>query len=260
MIRLTFLLRRRPDMSRGEFQKYWRENHGPLVAGHARTLNILRYVQVHTLDVDRSGQTADPRGKMEEPYDGVAELWWNTRDEAVSAHESPAGQAAGRELVEDETKFIDLPNSPLWFAYEYPQVNPTPERMVATEMSSLVKLYYPLRHLASLTMEEAQLYWRTSHGPLIRRTAEAGHIKRYVQVHRYEDELEGELREARGTVVEPYTGHAELWFDRAELAAGAALPERARGAQLAYEDEAKFIDFARSTTFLAKERVFVDYR
>ena len=39
---------------------------------------------------------------------------------------SAAGQAPGPELPEDETKFIDLPNSPLWLTYEYPQVNPIP--------------------------------------------------------------------------------------------------------------------------------------
>lgn len=260
MIRLTYLLRRKPEMSLAEFQKYWRENHGPLVASHAQCLNMLRYVQVHTLEDDEASATQrwGPRGKMEEPYDGVAELWWNRREEMVAANESPRGQAAGEELLEDEAKFIDLPKSPLWFAYEYPQVNPSPENLVATEMSSLVKLYYPLRHLANLSLEEAQLYWRTSHGPLIRRTAAAGHIKRYIQVHRYEDELEDTLREARGTVVEPYTGHAELWLDRAGTSV--PTPERIRSGQLAAEDESKFIDFARSTTFLAKEHVFVDYR
>jgi len=258
MIRLTFLLRRKPDMSRAEFQEYWREVHGPLVATHAQTFKVLRYVQVHTLEEDQSAQLAGDRGKMEPPYDGVAELWWSSRKDVVSALDSPRGQEAARGLVEDEAKFIDLPNSPLWFAYEYPQVNPSPENLVATEMDSLVKFYYPLRHLAHLSLEEAQLYWRTAHGPLIRRIAEAGHIKRYIQVHRYEDEFEGVLREARGTITEPYTGHAELWFERAAIGA-ATTPERARGGQLAVADESKFIDFARSSMWLAKERVFVDY-
>jgi uncharacterized protein (TIGR02118 family) len=260
MIRLTYLLRRKPDMSRAEFQKYWREVHGPLVASHAHTLNILRYVQVHTLEEDQGEQLAGARGKMEEPYDGVAELWWDSRERAIDAHESERGQAAARQLVEDEAKFIDLPNSPLWLAYEYPQVNPSPENLVATKMRSLVKFYYPLRHLKGLSMEEAQLYWRTAHGPLIRRNAESGNIKRYIQVHRYEDELENTLREVRGTITESYTGHAELWFERTDISAEAATPERVRGGQLAVEDESKFIDFARSSMWLAKEQVFVDYR
>ena len=260
MIRLTYLLRRKPDMSRAEFQKYWREVHGPLVAGHAQTLNVLRYVQVHTLEEYQGEQTTEGRGKMEPPYDGVAELWWTSREDMVSAYDSAQGQAAAQELVEDEANFINLPSSPLWFAYEYPQVNPSPENLVATEMSSLVKFYYPLRHLTHLSLEEAQLYWRTSHGPLIRRIAAAGHIKRYIQVHRYEDELEGALREVRGTLTEPYTGHAELWFDRTYVSAATTSPERTRGGQLAVEDESKFIDFARSCMWMAKEHVFVDYR
>ena len=260
MIRLTFLLRRKPDMSRAEFQKYWREVHGPLVSSYARTLNVLRYVQVHTLEEDQSEQSTGGRGKMEPPYDGVAELWWTSREEMVFAYDSPRGQAVAQELARDEANFIDLPNSPLWFAYEYPQVNPSPENMVATEMSSLVKFYYPLRHLAHLSLEEAQLYWRTAHGPLIRRIAEAGHIKRYIQVHRYEDGLEGALRDVRGTLTEPYTGHAELWFERARIGGAEPTPEMTRGRQLAEEDESKFIDFARSSMWLAKERVFVDCR
>lgn len=259
MIRLTFLLRRKPEMSRTEFQTYWREHHGPLVAGHAHTMNCLRYVQVHTLEETRD-RSADPRGPMEEPYDGVAEMWWLKRDDVASVMATPEGQAVARELLEDEARFIDLPHSPLWFAYEYPQVNPAPENIVATEMSNLVKLYYPLRHLPGLSLEDAQLYWRTNHGPLIRRTAAAGHIRRYVQVHRFEDEMEAQLREQRGTVTEAYTGHAELWFERGNLGAAGATPERTRAGQLAYADEANFIDFPRSTTFLAKEHVFVDHR
>ena len=38
MIRLTFVLRRKPDLSREEFQEYWRRQHGPLVAKHSTRL------------------------------------------------------------------------------------------------------------------------------------------------------------------------------------------------------------------------------
>ncbi len=50
MIRLTFLLRCQPGMSLDDFQVYWKNEHGPLVASHAIHLNALRYVQVHTLE------------------------------------------------------------------------------------------------------------------------------------------------------------------------------------------------------------------
>jgi len=54
-----------------------------------------------------------------------------------------------------------------------------------------------------------------------------------------------------------YTGHAELWFDRSALLA--QTPERQVAGARAIEDEAKFIDFARSTMWGAKEHVFVDH-
>jgi hypothetical protein len=260
MIRLVFTLRRKPAMSLTDFQRYWRETHGPLVAKSSVMLNILRYVQLHTLEDPVNDQLAGARGRMEPAYDGVAELWWNNREELAAGFGSAAGQAAGKELLEDEARFIDLPNSPLWLAYEYPQLNPS-EDLMAREHSSLVKLFFGLRHPASLTLEEAQLYWRANHGPTIRHYAAPGmRIKRYLQVHRYDDPLEQQLRKSRGTRVAPYTGHAEAWFDRADLAIAGNTPEGRRAMEIAVEDERKFIDFPNSTIFIGKERTFIDRR
>jgi uncharacterized protein (TIGR02118 family) len=257
MIRLVFVLRRKPGMTLAEFQQYWRSVHGPLVAKHATTLDIHRYVQVHTLDDAVNNQLAGARGKMEPPYDGVAELWWRNRAALATGFGSPVGQAAGRELLEDEARFIDLPNSPLWFAYEYPQVNPS-EDIVAREHGPLVKIFFCLRHPPNLSLEQAQLYWRTNHGPTIRGIAQAMRIKRYLQVHRCEDPMEQQLRTSRGTRVAPYTGHAEAWFDRADLATVGNSPEGRRAMEIAVEDETKFIDFPNSAIWIAKERVFID--
>jgi len=259
MIRLVFTLRRKPGMSLKQFQQYWRDIHGPLVAKHSTTLKILRYVQLHTLDDPLNDQLAGARGKMESPYDGVAELWWENREMLAATFANGAEQAAARELLEDEQRFIDLPNSPLWFAYEYPQVNPN-EEMVAREHSPLLKLFFCLRSPADQSMEQAQLYWRTNHGPTIRGVARGMRLLRYLQVHRYEDDLEKSLRQSRGTRVDPYIGHAEAWFDRADLATIGNTAEGQRAMAIAVEDESKFIDFARSAMWVGKERTFVDHR
>ena len=118
MIKLVFTLRRREDMTREEFQRYWREQHAPLVRRHADALRIRRYVQVHARDTDLDEAIAGPRGSEPRVYDGVAELWWDSLEELVAAFSSDAGQAAGRELLEDEQRFIDLPRSPLWLGEE----------------------------------------------------------------------------------------------------------------------------------------------
>jgi uncharacterized protein (TIGR02118 family) len=78
MIRLEFALRRKPGMSRADFQHYWRDVHGPLVAKQSTTLRIHRYIQLHTLDDPINEALAVARGGMEPEYDGVAELWWKS--------------------------------------------------------------------------------------------------------------------------------------------------------------------------------------
>jgi uncharacterized protein (TIGR02118 family) len=118
MIKLVFTLRRREGMSREEFQRYWREQHAPLVERNAETLRIKRYVQTHALETDFDEAVSASRGSEASFYDGVAELWWDSLEDVAAAYSSEAGQAAGAELLEDEQRFIDLPKSPLWFGEE----------------------------------------------------------------------------------------------------------------------------------------------
>ena len=117
MIKLAFCLKRLPHFSREEFQRYWRENHAPLVAKHAKTLRIHRYVQLHTVDSPANAALRGSRGAPEE-YDGIAELWWKS-EEDLAAATGPEAAAAGQALLEDERKFIDLARSPLWLAEEH---------------------------------------------------------------------------------------------------------------------------------------------
>jgi uncharacterized protein (TIGR02118 family) len=117
MIKLSFCLHRLPSLSREAFQTYWFEKHAPLVASHKETLRIRRYVQMHAAttpinDLIRAGRNAP------EMYDGIAELWWDSLDDMRAASGTPAGQAAGLALLEDERKFIDLARSPLFFGVE----------------------------------------------------------------------------------------------------------------------------------------------
>lgn len=118
MIKLVFTIRRREGMTREEFQRYWREEHAPLVRRHAEVLRIRRYVQTHARDTDLDGALADSRGSEPRAYDGVAELWWESIEELLAATASEEGQAAGQALLEDERRFIDLANSPLWIGEE----------------------------------------------------------------------------------------------------------------------------------------------
>jgi uncharacterized protein (TIGR02118 family) len=257
MIRLVYVLRRVSNLSRKEFQDYWRDVHGPLVAKHSTTLRVRRYVQTHTLDDPINDLLKEPRGTLD-PYDGVAELWWNHENEVAEAVGGPEGQKAAAELLEDERKFIDLSQSSVYWATEVPQVNPTPENIVARQETPIIKLCFFAHHKPELSAEEAGLYWRMHHGPLVRSLAQAARIRRYIQVHSLQTPLTEALREPRGKMADPFMGHAELWFDRLELAGAITTPEGARAMELLVEDEARFIDFKRSALWIAKEHVFID--
>jgi uncharacterized protein (TIGR02118 family) len=121
MVKLVFCLRRLPHLSREEFQRYWRETHGPLVRTHAGALHIRRYVQLHTLDDPLQDALRASRGGPE-AFDGIAELWWESRADLAAAITDPAGQQAARELLDDERRFIDLARSPLWIGEEHPLI------------------------------------------------------------------------------------------------------------------------------------------
>ena len=258
MIRLVFALRRRPELSLEEFQDYWLNKHAPLVASFTDDLKIMRYVQTHTLgDEPGTASAQKARGNMEPEYDGVAELWWASEPELMANMNTAPAQAAGAALLEDEAKFIDLPNSPLWLAYEYPQVNPSPENVVAAVKSNVVRVFFPLRHQAQIEEADARHYWLTHHGPIVRSHSAATRTLCYRQVHRANSPLDEGLQSARGTKVESYLGHAEAWIDRG--IAPNTVEARVAGAAF-IEDEHNFIDMERSTIFFGKEHTIIDRR
>jgi uncharacterized protein (TIGR02118 family) len=119
VIKLVFCLRRRPEYSVEEFQTYWREKHAPLVRQMAPALGIRRYTQCHSFSDPRLASSAKARQCVVEPYDGVAELWWESLDELMRIASRRESREAGRMLLEDEHRFIDLQNSPLFFTEEH---------------------------------------------------------------------------------------------------------------------------------------------
>ncbi len=120
MVKIMFCLRRRAGLTTEAFQDYWRTQHAPLVAARAQTLGIRRYVQSHTLFDPRLSGLADLRGFTDAPFDGVAELWFDSAAVLYPNVDAPAAALqAGRDLLEDEAKFIDLPNSPIFVVEEH---------------------------------------------------------------------------------------------------------------------------------------------
>lgn len=118
MVKLIFCVRRLDGMEPEAFHRYWLEEHGPLVRTHAEALGIRRYVQTHARVTPGSDLLRASRGAPE-PYDGVAELWFDSEEALAESGGSPEGMAAAVALLEDEQRFIEHARSPLFLADEH---------------------------------------------------------------------------------------------------------------------------------------------
>jgi len=261
MIRVNYVLKRAPGMPREEFEDYFRNVYGPLVAKHQSRLDLRRYVQSYTLLKDPTGKALRAaRPEMHEPFDGTAVFWWRSHDQMADVLGSSAGKLAHEELLECERKFVDLSGSSIFPTKEVPQINPMPEDGILAKVGSpIVKLIYVLHALPALGREKCHLWWQTRHGAITRRYGAAMGFLRYIQSHSIDDPMNDILRKDRGTL-SPYDGLTEVWFDRLYLADVIRSPdcEGAEGFGLLLEDEYKFVDMSGSSTWFSKEHVLVE--
>ncbi|MBI5117097.1 EthD domain-containing protein [Candidatus Poribacteria bacterium] len=112
MIKVIYCLRRKAGMSIEEFQKYWLGTH----AAFGKNIEgVKRYVQAHALGGELQEMLAEghPAGKNE-PFDGVAELWFDEAD-----LRELSGKPGGLAALMDEANFIDFDRSVIFLAKEH---------------------------------------------------------------------------------------------------------------------------------------------
>jgi uncharacterized protein (TIGR02118 family) len=82
MTKVLIFLTKRKGMSRDDFRRYWRDVHGPLGAAMP---GVRKYVQNHAL--------ADGT-----PFDGVAEMWFDSPEAMGAAFSSPEAAKAAADV------------------------------------------------------------------------------------------------------------------------------------------------------------------
>ena len=97
MIKVVALITRKPGMSREEFLRCWQEEHPALVT---KLAGLRRYVQNPALD-----------GPRDWPFDGVAELWFDSVHDVGVGFKGPAADAL---RAHEETFIGDIS----WFLAE----------------------------------------------------------------------------------------------------------------------------------------------
>lgn len=118
MIKFIMCITRHPDMSREEFQEYWRHSHGPFFMRNAEAMGAKKYVQSHTLNSPLNDALRTSRG-MQLAYDGVAEVWFESEAALMQGMSSPEGQQLAAALQEDEGNFINHAKSSAFIVQEH---------------------------------------------------------------------------------------------------------------------------------------------
>jgi uncharacterized protein (TIGR02118 family) len=178
------LLKRKDGMSVGDFQRYWREVHGPIAAN---TPGLRRYIQSHAI--------AKVYDIYPQAYDGMVEAWFDD----FAAYQAALASPEWRTSTEDGAHFIG--SSARLVTSEVPIIDAYPS---PRERTSFVKYAGLLTCKRGLSIEEMQEHWRTTHARLVVENLPG--MLRYIQCHT--------LPEAYAMPTPPaYDGVPEAWFE-----------------------------------------------
>lgn len=118
MIKLTYLIRRRPDLSPAEFAAIWTTAHAPLVERLAAAIGALRYAASTPVGAACDECLRSTRGFAANPYDGMIEIWWKDLSSYQAGFGSPEGLRAIEEMIGVERRFMDLSRSSAFLTVE----------------------------------------------------------------------------------------------------------------------------------------------
>ncbi|MGO9452044.1 MAG: EthD domain-containing protein [Candidatus Binataceae bacterium] len=104
MIKLAGMLKRKQGTTSDQFHNYWKNVHAPFVQTIPEfTRYVRKYVQSHAT----ADQTSVPGTNSAPPFDGLAEIWFDSIADMRKAFSEPRYMA---DIRPDELKFLDLPN------------------------------------------------------------------------------------------------------------------------------------------------------
>jgi EthD domain len=111
----------------------------------------------------------------------------------------------------------------------------------------MITIHYCLHRKPGMSLEDFSAYWNGPHAALVKELAPQIGVIRYVQHHAVLPDVALAMQAMRG-LAEPFDGVAAISFESAEaLERGNTDPAAAAAQARLAEDEAKFIDLARSS-------------
>lgn len=119
----------------------------------------------------------------------------------------------------------------------------------------MFRIVHFIRRRPGLSHADFRRQWLDEHGPRVAARAAVLGIRRYVQTHvAHGDPFGALLQSTYGTSTDLYDGLSELWIeDRDALAARLQTPEGRQAMAELVDDERRFVDHARSSSWFAFE-------
>jgi EthD domain len=155
-IKVFEFLRRKPATTREQFHTYWRDVQGPMLADDPDLRrHVKRYELNHRLSSDGGRERTDAEVR-DDGWDGVAVVWFDSREQMRALGSEPAMAAirdrAG-EFREDERLIV---------------VTEDPEIIISTPRrdEAGAKMLCILRRNAALDLDTFHDHWLTHHGGL----------------------------------------------------------------------------------------------
>lgn len=109
LLKVSCFLVRRPDLTHAQFFRYWTETHVPLLSKPMPGApDIARSIHLHVA-------AAAVPGLPLAPYDGVAEIWFDSLDDAKALF---ANEHYRTVAGKDEENFLDRAKTIFLFSYE----------------------------------------------------------------------------------------------------------------------------------------------
>jgi len=116
VIKLIQCVRSRPAVPKAEFQQHW-QAYGEQLSALATELGAVRIVLNTTLSVEANRRLLQERGSLE-PFDGVAEIWWERGTGLVEKVDEREMNARVDQLRKIQESFVDVETSSFFFTLE----------------------------------------------------------------------------------------------------------------------------------------------
>jgi hypothetical protein len=240
MIKHTTFVKFRPELERVEADGRWR---GELGAIELSLPGLERYVQnTVVITTTNDGAVEGPPG-----FDGLSSMWFTDMaafDAALSSPEWAAAQRCAGEIFDLEWRGGDA-SAEIEERVRRVGMGATADG-ISTPPGDPIKLVGLLRYRADMSREEANNYWRTTHGRIALTIEEMGH---YTQNHA--------IRGTGGRAAMGFDGYSEAWFADFETYERAM---RSDPWSALVADGPELFDMSVFLSGIVRERVLKEYR